>query len=101
MVLRLLYCQSCGELYLQGFTAPEIQPNDRYADEERRFLVAELGELDAIPDQARTEDVALNSTIFWPRAAPAVDMPPKWTRTNKGDGSAYTWRNPPVGAPVL
>ena len=52
-VLRLLYCQSCGELYLQGFTAPEIKPNDRYADEDRRFLVAELGELDAIPDQAQ------------------------------------------------
>lgn len=95
-VLRLLYCQSCGELYLQGFTAPEIEPNDTYASESRRFLVAELGELDSIPDQARTDDVALNSTVFWPRAVGKEDVPPAWNRTNNADGSKYEFAFRPV-----
>jgi len=87
-VLRLLYCQACGELFFQGFLAPSIDPGDKYADADR-FLVAELGDLDAIPDHARVEDTALNSVMFWPRAADSSTVPKDWTRTERG--ATYTF----------
>lgn len=91
-VLRLLYCQSCGELYLQGFIAPEIGEGDRFGDEEHRFLVAELGELDAIPDQARTEDVAFNSTVYWPKPEAGDELPNAWTRSQDKSQFEFAFR---------
>jgi ATP-dependent helicase YprA (DUF1998 family) len=75
-VLRLLYCQSCGELFFQGFIAPEIKEGDRFSDGER-FLVAELGDLDSIPDEARTDAHALNSVLYWPNPNPR-SLPEPW-----------------------
>ena len=79
-VLRLLYCQSCGELFFQGFLAPAIAEGGSFADSER-FAVAELGDLDTIPDQARAEDNALNTVLFWPKPAKPESLPNKWERT--------------------
>ena len=81
-VLRLLYCQSCGELYLGGFIAPAIEPGGRFSDQER-YLVAELGQLDALPDQGRVTESALDFALVWPKAVPEeriVDR--RWTRDN-------------------
>jgi ATP-dependent helicase YprA (DUF1998 family) len=78
-VLRLLYCQSCGELYFQGFLAPEIEPDESFSDRER-FAVAELGDLDTIPDQARTDDNALNTVMYWPQPVESARIPKKWER---------------------
>lgn len=89
-VLRLLYCQACGELYFEGFLAPAIEELGKYADKER-FLVAELGDLDAIPDQARTDESCLNTAMYWPFAADASNIPPEWSRTIKGDPGTYSF----------
>jgi hypothetical protein len=86
-VLRLLYCQSCGELFLQGFVAPVVEVGSKFADQDR-FLVAELGELDAIPDQAKVEDNALNSILYWPRAVDEGSVPTDWTR----DGHTFSFK---------
>lgn len=79
-VLRLLYCQACGEVFLQGFLGPAIGEGERFADQ-TRFLVAELGDLDAIPDHARVEDNCLNSLLYWPRAVDAEVVPEDWKRS--------------------
>ncbi len=89
-VLRLLYCQACGEIYLQGFVAPEIQDGTRFSDK-ARYLVAELGDLDAIPDQARTEESTLTSAFFWPRPHGAAP-PAKWRRAHSTGQYEFQFR---------
>jgi ATP-dependent helicase YprA (DUF1998 family) len=81
-VLRLLYCQSCGELYLGGFVAPAVAPGGRFSDLER-YLVAELGQLDALPDQGRVTESALDFALIWPKAVPEERiLDRRWTREN-------------------
>ena len=91
-VLRLLYCQVCGELFLQGFVAPEVVPDERFADRDR-FLVAELGDLDSIPDQARVDDSALNSALYWPTSIGKEELPNGWTRTHAGQSYNFDFRS--------
>ncbi len=89
-VLRLLYCQTCGELYFQGFLAPAIEEGGRFADTDR-FAVAELGDLDSIPDQARAEDNPLNTVLFWPKAADPESIPNSWERTAPDGRSRFNF----------
>ena len=84
-VLRLLYCQACGELYFEGFLAPAIEPAGKFTDE-TRFVVGELGDLDSIPDQARVTEHSLNSVLYWPKAADPASIPSKWTRSIDAGG---------------
>lgn len=86
-VLRLLYCQSCGDLFLGGYLAPPVEERGRLSDGDR-YLVAELGNLDALPDQARVTESALDFALLWPRDVPGDEIgTPKWTR----DDGAYTF----------
>ena len=85
-VLRLLYCQACGELYFEGFLAPAIEASARFI-EDVRFVVGELGDLDSIPDQARVTEHALNSVLYWPKAADPASIPNRWTRSLEIGGS--------------
>jgi ATP-dependent helicase YprA (DUF1998 family) len=91
-VLRLLYCQSCGELFLGGFIAPAVVPGGRFSDQER-YLVAELGQLDALPDQSRVTESALDFALVWPRAVPEDRIASRsWTR----DNGAYVFEFKPA-----
>ena len=91
-VLRLLYCQSCGELYLGGFVAPAVAPGGRFSDQER-YLVAELGQLDALPDQGRVTESALDFALIWPKAVPEERiLDRRWTR----DNGAYVFEFKPA-----
>ena len=86
-VLRLLYCQCCGDLFLGGYLAPPVEVEGRLSNAPR-YLVAELGNLDALPDQARVTESALDFTLIWPRAVPAEEIAsPKWRR----DDGNYTF----------
>lgn len=81
-VLRLLYCQSCGDLFLGGYLAPPVDDSGRLSDRDR-YLVAELGNLDALPDQARVTDSALDFALLWPRDVPVEEIStPQWKRDN-------------------
>ena len=84
-VLRLLYCQACGEIFFEGFLAPAIEFGARFVDDVR-FMVGELGDLDSIPDQARVTENAMNSVLYWPKAADPSTIPNKWTRSLNADG---------------
>ena len=86
-VLRLLYCQSCGDLFLGGHLAPSIEEGGRLSDRDR-FLVAELDNLDALPDQVRVTESSLDFLLIWPRSVPAEQIAsPRWTR----DDGNYTF----------
>ena len=86
-VLRLLYCQSCGDLFLGGYLAPPVADGGRLSDRDR-YLVAELGNLDALPDQARVTESALDFALLWPRAVSSDEIGTlQWTR----DNGAYTF----------
>lgn len=80
-VLRLMYCQTCGDLFLGGFLAPSLLPGERLHDADR-YLVAELGDLDSLPDQARERETCRDFTIYWPRPVADDDLATKrsWTR---------------------
>jgi ATP-dependent helicase YprA (DUF1998 family) len=80
-VLRLMYCQTCGDLFLGGFLAPSLAPGDRLHDDER-YLVAELGDLDRLPDQARERETCRDFTLYWPRPVAEAELAARrsWTR---------------------
>lgn len=80
-VLRLMYCQTCGDLFLGGFLAPSLGEGERLHDGER-YLVAELGDLDRLPDQARERETCRDFAMYWPRPLSEGDLATKrsWTR---------------------
>ena len=68
-VMALLYCETCGELFLGGHLAPELAPQEKLADDpsKLRHMVAELGDLDSAPDTVRTKITNRNFVVYWPR----------------------------------
>ncbi len=73
-VLELLYCQTCGELYLAGFRAP-----DPDGDPDTSFLVADQPDFDRLPDLAGGERTNSNFALYWPRTDAKLALKP-WTR---------------------
>ncbi|MEN9581922.1 MAG: hypothetical protein RJA70_4931, partial [Pseudomonadota bacterium] len=79
-VLELLYCETCGELYLGGYRSDdENHPGVSY-------LVPSAVNLELIPDRAETERNGGNYTLYWP-AANGNPVETKWTHIGgrKGD----------------
>jgi ATP-dependent helicase YprA (DUF1998 family) len=58
-ILEMLYCQSCGEVFLGGYRSEEADPT-------HAFLVPYLADLDRLPDRVLTERTALNYSFYWP-----------------------------------
>ena len=91
-VMSLLYCETCGEVFLGAHLAPELSPKEKYGENpaKRHHLVAELGDLDAVPDTVRTETSNRNYVMYWPRAKVMSDdiskvlgqRKPQWTKQN-------------------
>lgn len=73
-VLELLYCQTCGELYLGGFRAP-----DPDGEQDSWYLVADQPDFDRLPDLASGERNARNFALYWPRTDARLAVKP-WTR---------------------
>jgi Lhr-like helicase len=73
-VLELMYCQTCGELFLGGFRAedPEGEPGAWY-------LVPDHPGLDRLPDFAAGDRTASSYALYWPRAGAKPAVKP-WTR---------------------
>jgi len=65
-VLRLHYCQPCGELFLGGYLGPKRKPVEGLF-QESRYLIEGIGDLDSLPDEQRESVNALNYLIYWPR----------------------------------
>ena len=89
-VMTLLYCETCGEVFLGAHLAPELVAQEKLGENPEKLhqLVAELGDLDSVPDTVRTETSNRNYVVYWPREdISAVDISnnlglasPSWTR---------------------
>ncbi|MCK9900603.1 DEAD/DEAH box helicase [Frankia sp. Cpl3] len=76
-VLELVFCQSCGDVMLGGFTVA--------AETERRLFNAELfpdvPELRRLPEQAAVDRTAANYVVYWPSDQPQqADDDATWKR---------------------
>lgn len=67
-VLEMLYCQTCGDVFLGGFT-PELATQRPSVD---ALLLADIPDLARLPDQVRVDRTAANYLVYWPRAVPAL-----------------------------
>lgn len=74
-VLELLYCETCGELFLGGYRSPT---NDNHT----QYLVSSVTDLEALPDRASMARNAENYTLFWP-TTDDVQQPlhARWSRS--------------------
>ena len=71
---------------------PAVASGGRFSDQER-YLVAELGQLDALPDQGRVTESALDFALIWPKAVPEERiLDRRWTR----DNGAYVFEFKPA-----
>ncbi|MGW6791271.1 DEAD/DEAH box helicase [Streptomyces chartreusis] len=72
-VLELLYCQNCGDAFLGGY-APKSAFENAERDGFDAGLLADLPDLDALPDAASLGPNAANYIVYWPRTdEPAVN----------------------------
>lgn len=80
-VLELLYCQNCGDVMLGGFT-PAGAPQEKRID---TLLLADVPELDKLPDRVRLERTAENYLVYWPSPTLNLDALDRssWTRDKK------------------
>lgn len=84
-VLELLYCETCGELFLGGYrTQDQTQPTVQY-------LVPSATELERLPDRASLDKNAASYTVFWRSDRPPAEE--KWDHIGgrKGDKSRPTY----------
>ncbi|WP_428342369.1 DEAD/DEAH box helicase [Mycobacterium sp.] len=63
-VLELHYCQDCGDVYLGGFSSTDAVRSPGAV----HSLLADVGDLARLPDQAKIERLPTNYIVYWPRA---------------------------------
>ncbi|WP_306322311.1 MULTISPECIES: DEAD/DEAH box helicase [unclassified Streptomyces] len=87
-VLELLYCQNCGDVFLGGY-APESAFKKRRAKGFEAGLLADLPDLDSLPDNASLGANAANYVVYWPRTRePSLDKHDWTSSSDKGAMSA-------------
>jgi len=75
-VLDLLYCQTCGDLFLGGFRGT----TSLIAEDVDAFMLPDVPNLDDLPEQASLSRNSRSYLVYWPRTeSPADDA---WTREN-------------------
>ncbi|MFD4672474.1 DEAD/DEAH box helicase [Lentzea sp. NPDC058450] len=67
-VLELLYCQNCGDVLLGGF-APSGATQRGTVE---TMLLADIPDLEKLPDQVRLDRTAANYLVYWPNPAAAL-----------------------------
>ena len=73
-VLELLYCQTCGDLFLGGFRSPDRLAGGLIS----AYLVPDIPQLDRLPDLADNTRNADNYVVYWPRRDQPLDE--RWER---------------------
>nr|WP_236715070.1 helicase-related protein [Nonomuraea pusilla] len=87
-VLELLYCDTCGEVFLGGYASPSID-----SDPTRRYLVSTSTDLESLPDKSRLERTADVYSIFLPTAGVRSDIDKS---THRHTGGRYGTKNRPT-----
>lgn len=83
-VLDLLFCQTCGEVFLGGFKKPDPDQPDRW------FLYPDIPDLESLPDIAIANQVASKYLLYWPSK-----QQPNAKRWNR-EGNKFTFEFQPV-----
>lgn len=86
-ILELLYCETCGELYLGGYrTESKDQPTLEY-------LVPTTTNLETLPERADLDRTADRYGLYWPEPHKEPVAKP-WTHVggSKGDGERPTYK---------
>jgi ATP-dependent helicase YprA (DUF1998 family) len=87
-VLELLYCQTCGDVFLGGY-APKSAFRNTHDGPFDTGLLADLPDLDSLPDAAALGPSAANYVVYWPRRErPAINELAWKTTSEKGSLSA-------------
>ena len=87
-VLELLYCQNCGDVFLGGY-APESAFKKGKGKAFEAGLLADLPDLDSLPDGVNTGTSAANYIVYWPRKQDPVLEKRAWeSSSDKGAMSA-------------
>lgn len=87
-VLQLLYCQTCGDVFLGGY-APESAFRNTQEGTFEAALLADLPDLDSLPDGAALGPSAANYVVYWPRRdEPATNKLDWVANSDKGSLSA-------------
>ena len=73
-VLELLYCQTCGDLFLGGYTAADHMVGSQLA----WYVVPTLARLEDAPDRIQLAETASGYVVYWPRTADIEK--PGWSR---------------------
>ncbi|MCX2746283.1 DEAD/DEAH box helicase [Arthrobacter sp. MI7-26] len=77
-VLELLYCQNCGDVFLGGY----VPTGSTQKPGQPSTLLADLSDLEHLPDQANLERTADNYLLYWPqKRRPDLDAL-EWNKDN-------------------
>ncbi|MFC9280203.1 DEAD/DEAH box helicase [Streptomyces collinus] len=88
-VLELLYCQNCGDPFLGGYAPASAFRNAAKGRPFEAGLLADLPDLDSLPDAAALGPSAANYIVYWPRTNdPAVEKKEWGSTSDKGTLSA-------------
>ncbi|MSP12366.1 MAG: DEAD/DEAH box helicase, partial [Chloroflexi bacterium] len=86
-VLDLLFCQTCGDLFLGGFK--KADPDNRNT---HWYLFPDLPDLQDLPDVAKTAKNASNYVIYWPSKSDPKDDKP-WTRSEQKQTYKFSFQH--------
>ncbi|MFG1617916.1 DEAD/DEAH box helicase [Nonomuraea wenchangensis] len=91
-VLDLLYCQTCGDVFLGGY----VDTSETHKATFDAGLLPDRSELDQLPDRLPATPSAASYIVYWPRTtAPAIDKTTgtwDWTRTSKSGSVTFSFR---------
>ncbi|MBK7180405.1 MAG: DEAD/DEAH box helicase [Chloroflexi bacterium] len=89
-VLELLYCQTCGEVFLGGY---------RHFSENEPLtwrLYADIPDLESVPDKAKTDKFYANYALYWPSTKDPLTPTPTnklvWTRSHEGNQFQFEFK---------
>ena len=80
-VVELLYCETCGEVFLGGYRSPSVNPNEWY-------LSPDHPDLEASPDMASLDRDYARYVVFWPAENGVLPASPQWSQ----DGVQRLWQ---------
>jgi hypothetical protein len=83
-VLDLLYCQTCGDVFLGGFKSQDPDSHNSW------FLFPDQPNLQDLPDAATLRKATSNYALYWPSQQDPADE--EWNRSGMGQQFQFRFR---------
>jgi ATP-dependent helicase YprA (DUF1998 family) len=87
-VLDLLYCQTCGDVFLGGYVNAQATSAASF----NAAMLPDRSELDKLPDRLPARPTAANYIVYWPRQDQPILNSPKWSRSGGGASADFAFR---------